>query len=243
MTVIIQDRMAGLAAAGIVAMLLGCTGGPTTATDPGTGNGGDVSLQSEDDRTLYAIGLSMGGGMEPLGFSADELRIVQAGFGDAASGHEPRVDLQAYGPQIRTLMQTRSAAKAEAAKSRSRSFIDEMAKAEGAETTPSGLVYIETEKGSGASPAANEQVTVHYRGSLTDGTEFDSSHKRGQPATFMLSQVIPCWIEGLQKMAVGGKAKLICPSDIAYGDTGRPPTIGPGATLVFEVELLGIGTP
>jgi FKBP-type peptidyl-prolyl cis-trans isomerase FkpA len=107
--------------------------------------------------------------------------------------------------------------------------------------TDSGLVYREVRAGSGESPKASDTVTVHYRGTLVDGTEFDSSYKRNEPAQFPLSQVIPCWTEGVQKMKVGGKSQLVCPASIAYGDRGSPPTIPGGATLVFEVELLKIG--
>ncbi len=102
------------------------------------------------------------------------------------------------------------------------------------------MIYFETLKGSGASPGATDRVRVHYRGSLTNDEQFDSSYDRGQPADFTLNGVIRCWGEALQKMAVGGKAKLICPASIAYGDAGRPPTIPAGATLIFEVELIEI---
>ena len=110
-----------------------------------------------------------------------------------------------------------------------------------AETLPSGVVVDTVTKGTGASPKATDTVKVHYRGTLTDGTEFDSSHKRGQPISFPLNRVIPCWTEGVQKMQVGGKVKLTCPASTAYGARGVPGTIPPNATLNFEVELLGIG--
>ena len=103
------------------------------------------------------------------------------------------------------------------------------------------MVYIEQKKGTGASPKATDTVKVHYKGTLVDGKTFDSSYDRGEPAQFPLNGVIPCWTEGVQKMAVGGKAKLVCPPAIAYGDRGSPPVIPPGATLVFEVELLEVG--
>ena len=109
----------------------------------------------------------------------------------------------------------------------------------GAIRTASGLVYRELKAGAGASPKATDVVTVHYRGTLVDGVEFDSSYKRNEPAKFPLNQVIPCWTEGVQKMKVGGKSQLVCPSNIAYGDRGSPPDIPGGATLIFEVELLG----
>jgi FKBP-type peptidyl-prolyl cis-trans isomerase FkpA/FKBP-type peptidyl-prolyl cis-trans isomerase FklB len=94
--------------------------------------------------------------------------------------------------------------------------------------------------GSGASPTAEDSVTVHYHGTLIDGTVFDSSVQKGQPATFKLNGVIKCWTEGVQQMKVGGKSRLVCPAQMAYGDRGAPPRIKPGATLVFEVELLDI---
>jgi FKBP-type peptidyl-prolyl cis-trans isomerase FkpA len=106
--------------------------------------------------------------------------------------------------------------------------------------TASGLGYTELKPGKGPSPTATDKVKVNYRGTLTDGTEFDSSYKRGQPAEFPLNRVIPCWTEGVQKMKVGGKAKLTCPASIAYGDRGAGGVIPPGATLIFEIELLSI---
>lgn len=114
------------------------------------------------------------------------------------------------------------------------------AKEPGAVTTASGLVYRATQDGTGASPTAADTVRVHYRGTFPDGREFDSSFKRGEPIEFPLNRVIPCWTEGVQRMKAGGKAKLTCPSAIAYGARGAPPVIPPNATLVFEVELLGI---
>ena len=111
----------------------------------------------------------------------------------------------------------------------------------GATRTPSGLVYRELTPGTGASPKPTDAVKVHYRGTLVDGTEFDSSYKRNEPAQFPLNRVIPCWTEGVQKMKVGGKSQLVCPASIAYGDAGSPPVIPGGATLIFEIELLGIG--
>lgn len=110
----------------------------------------------------------------------------------------------------------------------------------GAVVTDSGLVFRSLKEGSGPSPTAADTVRVHYRGTLTNGTEFDSSIKRGQPAEFPLGRVIKCWTEGVQRIKVGGKAKLTCPAGIAYGDRGAGGVIPPGATLVFEVELLGI---
>jgi FKBP-type peptidyl-prolyl cis-trans isomerase FkpA len=114
------------------------------------------------------------------------------------------------------------------------------AKEAGAVVTPSGLVYLATKEGSGANPSAADTVKVHYKGTFPDGKEFDSSYSRGTPIEFPLSRVIPCWTEGVQRMKVGGKAKLTCPSEIAYGSRGAGGVIPPNATLVFEVELLGI---
>jgi FKBP-type peptidyl-prolyl cis-trans isomerase FkpA len=109
------------------------------------------------------------------------------------------------------------------------------------ETLPSGVIVQTLTKGTGPSPKASDTVKVHYRGTLTNGTEFDSSYKRGQPISFPLNRVIPCWTEGVQKIQVGGKAKLTCPAAPAYGERGVPGTIPPNSTLNFDVELLGIG--
>jgi FKBP-type peptidyl-prolyl cis-trans isomerase FkpA len=114
------------------------------------------------------------------------------------------------------------------------------AKETGAQVTKSGLVYRSLKDGTGASPAATDRVKVHYKGSFPDGREFDSSYKRGEPTEFPLNRVIPCWTEGVQLMKTGGKAKLTCPSEIAYGQRGAGGVIPPNATLVFEVELLAI---
>ncbi|MBA4176208.1 MAG: peptidylprolyl isomerase [Leptothrix sp. (in: Bacteria)] len=128
-----------------------------------------------------------------------------------------------------------------AATAHAQDALTQAAQEPGAATTPSGLVYRSLKNGSGASPQATDTVRVHYRGTFPDGREFDSSYKRGQPATFPLNGVIKCWTEGVQRIKVGGKAKLTCPSAIAYGDRGTPGgPIPPGATLQFEVELLAI---
>jgi FKBP-type peptidyl-prolyl cis-trans isomerase FkpA len=123
----------------------------------------------------------------------------------------------------------------------SQAYLAKAAAEPGAVKTASGLVYKELKAGTGASPKASDMVTVNYKGTLIDGTEFDSSYKRNEPATFSLSGVIPCWTEGVQMMKVGGKSQLVCPASIAYEERGSPPVIPGGATLIFEVELLKIG--
>ena len=120
-----------------------------------------------------------------------------------------------------------------------KAYLDKAAAEPGAQKTASGLVYRVVTAGSGASPKATDTVKVHYRGTLTSGKQFDSSYG-GPPAEFPLNRVIPCWTEGVQLMKVGGKSTLVCPSTIAYGESGAPPDIPGGATLIFEIELLGI---
>ncbi|HWE52349.1 MAG TPA: FKBP-type peptidyl-prolyl cis-trans isomerase [Bryobacteraceae bacterium] len=126
--------------------------------------------------------------------------------------------------------------------SASKAYLDKAAAEPGAVRTASGLVYRDLEPGTGNSPGPTDTVTVNYKGTLIDGTEFDSSYKRHEPTSFPLNRVIPCWTEGVQKMKVGGKARLVCPSAIAYGEAGSPPVIPGGATLIFEIELLKIGS-
>jgi FKBP-type peptidyl-prolyl cis-trans isomerase FkpA len=125
-------------------------------------------------------------------------------------------------------------------KARGKEYLDQAAQEEGAVKTKSGLVYIELTKGTGVRPWASNTVKVHYVGTLVDGKVFDSSLARGEPAVFPLKKVIPCWTEGMQRMKAGGRAKLICPPELAYGDGGMPPSVPGGATLIFEVELLEV---
>lgn len=195
--------------------------------------------KTEEEKTLYALGLEIASQLKTFRLNEAEVVMVQAGLKDGVLGATPKVELEAYGPKIGPLAEARAKITAGENKTAGKAFADKTAKEKGAQQTASGLVYKPVQEGTGASPKATDKVKVHYRGTLTDGTEFDSSIKRGQPAEFGLNQVIPCWIEGLQLMKVGGKAQLVCPSDIAYGDRGRP-AIPPGATLVFDVELLEI---
>jgi FKBP-type peptidyl-prolyl cis-trans isomerase FkpA len=206
----------------------------------GLADAADTMLKTDDDKTFYALGIALSRNLAPFALSDDELAAVIVGMKDGVSGAEPKVDLQEYGPKIQALAQARQTKMAEAEKAKAAAFLEEQAKKPGAKHTESGLIYIEVKPGTGASPAATDKVTVHYHGTLSDGTVFDSSVDRGEPATFGLNRVIKCWTEGVQMMKVGGKSQLICPSDIAYGDRGSPPKIAPGAALVFDVELIEI---
>jgi len=197
-------------------------------------------LKTDEQKTLYALELAMSQSLSSFELTTAELDLVTAGLTDGVLNHQKKVDLETFGPKIQELAKARTVAAAEKEKKASQTFLEKAAAAKGAVKTDSGLVYSEITPGSGDQPKATDKVKVHYQGTLIDGTVFDSSVQRGQPVTFTLDQVIPCWTEGLQRMKVGGKSKLVCPSSIAYGDHGRPPTIKPGATLVFEVELLGI---
>jgi FKBP-type peptidyl-prolyl cis-trans isomerase FkpA len=196
--------------------------------------------KTEDEKTVYAIGTMMGRQISSFGLSPSELEALKQGVADAAGGKKPEVEIETYGPKIQGFAQARTMKAAEAEKTKAAAFIDTAAKEPGAVKTASGLVFKTINPGKGKSPVATDLVKVHYHGTLTNGDVFDSSVKRGEPVDFALNAVIPCWTEGVQKMKVGEKARLVCPSSIAYGDQGRPPQIPGGATLVFEVELLAI---
>jgi FKBP-type peptidyl-prolyl cis-trans isomerase FkpA len=197
-------------------------------------------LNTDDDKIVYSLGLSIYRSLGQFDLSPAEIEIVRQAIEDAAA-NKPAVSLDDYGPRIQTLAEARASRVAGRQKADSAEFLTKAAAQPGAVKTDSGLVYKELTPGTGESPKATDTVKVNYRGTLTNGSEFDSSYKRNMPIEFPLNGVIPCWTEGVQKMKVGGKAQLVCPSDIAYGDQGRPPVIPGGATLVFEVELLGIG--
>jgi len=200
----------------------------------------EPTLQTDDQKTLYAIGMSLARNLATFGLTKEELAVVVAGMEDELFAPEPKVDIEVYGPKIQGFAQARAKVAADAEKQRSATFLADAAKKPGATKTASGLVYRETKAGGGEQPKPTDKVKVHYHGTLTDGTVFDSSKERGEPAVFPLNGVIPCWTEGVALMKVGGTATLVCPSDLAYGDRGAPPKIKPGATLVFDVELLEI---
>ena len=195
---------------------------------------------TESARTLYAIGLVMSQNLGPLRLTAAELTSLQEGLTDGVLGRAPKVDLAVYGPKLQEFAKGRLGATAAGEKKAGAAFVAKEAAQPGAAKQPTGFVYKEVKAGTGAAPKATDKVKVHYRGALTDGTVFDSSIERGEPVTFPLTGVIPCWTQGLQLMKEGGKARLVCPSELAYGDEGRAPKIKGGATLVFDVELLSI---
>jgi FKBP-type peptidyl-prolyl cis-trans isomerase FkpA len=197
---------------------------PRTAAAP--------ALLTDDQKTIYALGLSISQSISQFNLSPAEVEIVKRGLTDGATG-KPVVDLSTWGPKIQPLAQARATAAYKA-------YFDKAAAEPGAMKTESGLIYRELRAGTGPSPKATDTVKVNYRGTLVNGTEFDSSYKRNEPAQFALNGVIRCWTEGVQKMKAGGKAMLVCPSGLAYGDRGSPPVIPGGATLVFEIELLEV---
>lgn len=221
-----------LLAVAVTFACIGCSSPktPVAATAP----------QTEEDKTLYALGSALGRNLASFDLTEAELEQVKLGVVDAALEKEAQVDVQSYFPKIQELQNTRVAAAAEIEKKAGDEFLAKAAAEAGAKKTESGLVYTVITEGTGPSPKAEDTVKVHYHGTLPSGKVFDSSVERKEPATFPLNGVIPCWTEGVQLMKVGGKGKLVCPAALAYGDRGAPPDIKPGATLVFEVELLGI---
>jgi FKBP-type peptidyl-prolyl cis-trans isomerase FkpA len=213
------------------------TGG---ATAPAVRAESVPQLGTDEQKTLYAVGLAVAGSLSVFALSAADLELVKAGMTDGVLNRQRQVDLQAYGPKIQELQRARASVVAAAEQKTGQAIVDKAAAEKGATKTASGLVIVPIKPGTGASPKATDRVKVHYHGTLADGAVFDSSVQRNEPATFPLNGVIPCWTEGLQLMKVGGKSRLVCPAALAYGDRGAPPRIKPGSTLTFEVELLEI---
>jgi FKBP-type peptidyl-prolyl cis-trans isomerase FkpA len=225
---------------GVAVMAGGCQkkeAAPSPATSPAT--------MSEDEKAVYALGAAIGQQVaqqvKALSLSPAEVETLKKAIAASLAGQKPEFDIAQYGPKLQARAEAQASVTAAAEKAKSAAFRDTAAAEAGAVKTPSGLVFKTVTPGSGGSPKPTDVVQVNYRGTLMDGTEFDASAKHGGPATFQLDRVVPCWTEGVQRMKVGEKAKLVCPSEIAYGDRGTPDgSIPPGATLVFEVELLGI---
>ena len=195
---------------------------------------------TEDDKVIFAVGEILSGSVKPFSFSAHEMELVRQGFDAGTRGKKTGVDADSYRTKIQTLLTDRVTKGVAAAKATGQAYRDKAAAAPGASKTASGIIMTTLKPGSGPSPGAEDSVKVEYEGKLVDGTVFDSSKQHGQPLSFKVSGVVPCWSEALQLMSVGSKVKLVCPPDLAYGDRGSPPQIPGGSTLVFDVELLAV---
>lgn len=218
----------------ILTLLLGCV---ITATSLYSAD--DSEAVEENGEVFYYIGTAMGRNLEALNLSEREQEQVAAGLRDSMAGKQKQLDDALYAQKANQLSQQRMAQAASKEAAQGQAYLDQMAAEDGAITTDSGLVYLEVAPGAGAQPGAQSAVKAHYKGTLRNGEVFDSSYQRGQPLSISLNQVIPCWTEGIAMMKAGGKAKLTCPSKIAYGDRATG-SIPPGSVLTFEVELLEV---
>lgn len=226
-----------LAYAALGAMAMGC------GQQAGTGN---ARLVSQEDSVSYILGYKMGENMKQQSVPVKPEVIfsgMQAGFAGAKS---PMADstmqavMMAFQVRMMGIQHQKDSAAALDNTKAGEAFLASNKTKDGVKTTPSGLQYKVIKEGTGPHPTATSTVTVHYKGTLLDGKQFDSSYDRGQPATFQLNQVIPGWTEGVQLMTAGSKYQFWIPGNLGYGPQGSPPNIGPNATLVFEVELLAI---
>ena len=203
-------------------------------------------LKSDKDKVSYSIGVNIGQSLKRDGVDVNTDAFAK-GLKDALSGSKPLMTdnerqqtMEAFSKELRAKQEKKASAASAENKKEGEAFLAANKKKAGVKTTPSGLQYKVIKEGTGKKPSATSTVTVHYRGTLIDGTEFDSSYKRNEPTTFPLNGVIAGWTEGLQLMKEGAKYQFFIPSNLAYGDRGAPPQIGPGATLIFEVELLKV---
>jgi len=198
----------------------------------------------QDEKGVAAIGSGMGkqagDQLKQLNLTPAETETFKKAFLASLDGKEPQYPIEQYGAQLQARAEKAANATAAGERQKSELFRASAEKEPGAVRTPSGLIFKSVSAGSGATPKATDTVAVNYRGTLTNGTEFDASTRHGGPATFQVNGVIPCWTEALQRMKVGEKAHIVCPAEIAYGNRQMGPDIPPGSTLVFDVELLGI---
>ena len=203
-------------------------------------DGTDKTPETEMEKVSYSLGVNVATGVKAQGLDTIDANAVAKAFKDVFAGNDLDISEEESMQVLQDYFGKLAAEKSAQAGEAGSVYLTENGAKEGVITTESGLQYEVMTEGSGAKPNADDQVTVHYHGMLTDGTVFDSSVDRGEPAQFGVTQVIPGWVEALQLMSVGDKWKLTIPSALAYGDKGAGGLIGPGETLVFEVELIGI---
>lgn len=243
-----MNWMTACAALLLAAPALAAESTPTIKIDLGQPSAAaktDTTFKTEDDKILYSLGVAVGQQIAQFKLKPAEVKLVVLGFKDVASGVKPKVELNEYGPKLNPWLQARheeaSKGAMAAEKKKAKSFVEKAVKEKGATVYPSGLIIIEKEAGTGEMPKSTDSIKAHYKGTTIDGAVFDSSYDRGAPTDFELNHVIKCWTEAFQKIKVGGKARLICPTEIAYGANPPPGAkFGPGATLIFDVELVAI---
>jgi FKBP-type peptidyl-prolyl cis-trans isomerase FklB len=223
----------------IIALSIGILAGQVYAQD--------AVLKTQKDKVSYSIGMDIGTTLKKQELDVDPA-ILARGIRDSMSGQKPlmtdqemRDTIAAFQKEMMAKQQEQTKQMGEKNKKQGEAFLAENKKKEGVKTLPSGLQYKVITAGKGKKPKATDTVTTHYRGTLIDGTEFDSSVSRGKPASFLVTQVIPGWTEALQLMEEGAKWQLFIPSNLAYGERGTPGgPIGPNATLIFDIELISI---
>ena len=199
-------------------------------------------FKNDMDKASYAIGLNIGQSMKQQGLDIN-LELMVRAMKDVFEGKDPLLSqeqIQEVMMNLQKTMMEKQKQKAEENRKKGQAFLEENKAKKGIKVLPSGLQYKVIEEGTGKTPGADDKVKTHYRGTLIDGTEFDSSYKRGQPAEFPVKGVIRGWTEALQLMPIGSKWELYIPSNLAYGERGAGPVIGPNATLIFEIELISI---
>jgi FKBP-type peptidyl-prolyl cis-trans isomerase len=198
-----------------------------------------TTMETDADRFSYGLGMIIGERVLKQ-YSDVDYELLLEGIKAQHKDQPTLITIEQATEALTTHMEKDFATKSEANKAKGVAYLQENMKKEGVQVTESGLQYSVVTEGDGAKPLATDQVTVHYRGTLIDGTEFDSSYTRGEPATFGLNQVIPGWTEGVQLMNVGSKYHFVIPQELGYGDRGAGGAIGPFETLIFEVELVAI---
>ena len=226
----------------IYLLVLGLIVAATSCQQGGTGN---VKMETSVDSVSYAIGVLVGANNKKQlenapGSDEMSMEIMAAAFRAASLGEEAKISEEEANTMVQKFFQEAGAREAQASLEEGNAFLEENGKREGVTTTESGLQYEVITEGEGEKPGATDRVRVHYHGTLIDGTVFDSSVDRGEPAVFGVNQVIKGWTEALQLMPLGAKWKVFIPAELAYGERGAGGDIGPNAALVFEVELLEI---
>lgn len=216
------------------ALAMGCNSGSMTQTS--------APLKNATDTASFYIGYMYGSGMQRMGMKDPNMNAIIAGMNSALQKKETETDPQAMEMYLNNYFQELSMQRARENAEKGKKFLEENAKKSGVDTLANGIQYKVITKGEGPKPTETDVVKVHYKGTLIDGTEFDSSIKRGEPAQFQLNRVIPGWTTALKEMPVGSKWEIFIPADQAYGQRGGGP-IGPNETLIFEVELLDIVNP